>query len=136
MRKWVPVVLVAALVPVFSATLAAQEPPPKQEKPIPLAQARSAALARVTGELQANKIEAWNGKAPSGLSVVSASQGNLGGRAAYIVAVQMMKSTGIVRVLVDARTGAIIQSRAASWDWGNAPAWFKAGENSPPPARR
>jgi hypothetical protein len=80
--------------------------------------------------------EAWKGKPVSGLKVVSASRSNLGGRAAYIVAVQMMKSTGIVRVTLDARTGAVIGSQAGSWDWGNAPAWFKAGENSPPPARK
>ena len=68
--------------------------------------------------------------------VVSSSRSNLGGRAAYIVAVMMMKSTGIVRVTVDARTGAIMESRAASWDWGNEPAWFKAGLNAAAPVRQ
>ncbi len=145
MRKWVPLLLALSLVPALAPRARAQEPPPKQErfKPpkmeartITTEQARSFALARVGRDLQSGSIAAWKGKAPSGLTVVSASQSNLGGRAAYIVAVQMMKSTGIVRVLVNAHTGAIIESRAASWDWGNAPAWFKAGENSPPPARQ
>ncbi len=143
MRKWVPLLLGIALVPGLAPRASAQEPPPKQERPkevqraqITQARATDIALASVGRDVQAGSIASWKGKAPSGLKVVSASQSNLGGRAAYIVAVQMMKSTGIVRVTLDAKTGAVLESRAGSWDWGNAPAWFKAGENSPPPARR
>ncbi len=143
MRKWVQLMLALALVPALAPRAFAQEPPPKQERPkevqraqITQARAGDIALARVGQDVQAGSIAPWRGKAPSGLKVVSASQGNLGGRAAYIVAVQMMKSTGIVRVTLDAKSGDVLESRAGSWDWGNAPAWFKAGENSPPPARQ
>ncbi len=141
MRKWVPLVLAIALVPALAPRVSAQEPPPKQERPkevqrqITQARATDIALASVGRDLQAGSIAPWKGKAPSGLKVVSASQSNLGGRAAYIVAVMMMKSTGIVRVTLDAKTGAVIDRQiGASWDWGNAPAWWKAGLNSPPPA--
>ncbi len=142
MRKWVPLVLGIALVPALAPRASAQGDQPKFERPkevqrtITEARAKDIALASVGREVQAGSIAPWKGKAPSGLKTVSASQSNLGGRAAYIVAVQMMKSTGIVRVLVNAHTGAIIESRVGTWDWGNAPAWFKAGENSPPPARQ
>ncbi len=145
MRKWVPLLLAVALVPALAPRASAQEPPPKQErfkppkseaKTITEDQARSFALARVSQELQAGSIAPWKGKSAAGLKVVSASQSNLGGRAAYIVAVQMMKSTGIVRVTLDAKNGAVIDRQVgASWDWGNAPAWFKAGLSSPPPAK-
>jgi len=147
MRKWVPLVLALALVPVLAPRAAAQKVPPVKSAPnaqpgddrpgvISLDQARTAALTRVGQELQSGSIAPWKGKAPSGLKVVSASQSNLGGKAAYIVAVMMMKSTGIVRVTLDAKTGAVIDHQlGAGWDWGNAPAWFKAGLNSPPPAK-
>ncbi len=142
MRKWVPLLLAVVLVPVLAPNARAQEPPPKQERPkevqrlITQARASDIALAQVTREVQSRSIEAWNGKAPSGLKVVSASQSNLGGRAAYIVAVMMMKSTGIVRLTLDAKNGQVIDRQVgASWDWGNAPAWWKAGLNSPPPAK-
>ncbi len=143
MRKWVPLVLALVLVPALAPRARAQEPPPKQERPkevqraqITQARATDIALATVGRDVQAGSIAPWKGKAPSGLKVVSASQSNLGGRAAYIVAVQMMKSTGIVRLTLDARTGELIDRQlGATWDWGNAPAWWKAGLNSPPPAK-
>ncbi|HEX9108695.1 MAG TPA: hypothetical protein VF832_15730 [Longimicrobiales bacterium] len=137
MRKWIPLVLAAALLPLCAAQVAAQEKGDPTRELVSNARARDIALATVDRDLQAGAIPTWKGKAPSGLKVVSASQSNLGGKAAYIVAVQMMKSTGIVRLTLDAKTGAVIDRQVkASWDWGNAPAWFKAGENSPPPARR
>ena len=129
MRKWVPLVLALALVPVLAPRAAAQKVPPVKSAPnaqpgddrpgvISLDQARTAALTRVGQELQSGSIAPWNGKA------------------AYIVAVMMMKSTGIVRVTLDAKTGAVIDHQlGAGWDWGNAPAWFKAGLNSPPPMK-
>ncbi len=141
MKKWVPLLLAVVLVPALAPSARAQEPPRKTERPkevqrITQARATDIALASVGRDVQAGSIAAWKGKAPSGLKVVSASQSNLGGRAAYIVAVQMMKSTGIVRLTLDAKDGALIDRQIGStWDWGNAPAWFKAGENSPPPAK-
>ncbi len=142
MRKWVRLLAPIALALGCASAVRAQEPPPKAERPkevqraqITQARARDIALARVGGDLQGGSIPAWKGKAPSGLKVVSASSSNLGGRAAYIVAVQMMKSTGIVRVTLNANTGEVLESRADSWDWGNAPAWYKQGLSSPPPAK-
>ncbi len=64
------------------------------------------------------QIEAWNGQP------------------VYVVAVTAPKGSGHVRVVVNAKSGKTLESRMTSRDWGNAPAWWQQGLNSPPPAKR
>ncbi len=149
MTKWVPLFLVSALIPAFAATATAQEPPPKQERPkevlrlqrITQARAVDIALATVGTAVQGGQLQrSW---LPSGQVRPSTFSGSVvraieawNGQPVYFVAVTASGGTGHVRVIVNSLNGQVLGSQVATWDWGNAPAWWVAGANSPPPMRR
>ncbi len=139
MRKWVPLLLTAVLLPVFAAPVAAQEKGDPQ-RPVSRARAVDIALATVGAAVQRGELRgSW---LPPGIQVARLSGTVVktldawNGQPVYLVAVTAPKGSGHVRVVVNARNGKTLDSRVTGWDWGNAPAWWQAGQNSPPPARR
>ncbi len=160
MRKLFVVVLAAVLAP---AGLAAQKVPPVKNAPaqvmdvkgmpVQQAQATAAALQAVRGELQKGtfahtwpvKSDGTGGGIPPA-SVKSAGAlfnptGGKNGTPVWVVGVTSPNGQGTLRVLVDARTGAVVpgaQAASFSWgafEWGEAPAAWRQGLNSPPPAK-
>ncbi len=162
MRRLFPVVLAAVLLP---AALAAQKVPPVKNAPaqvmdvkgmpVQQAQATATALQAVRGELQKGTfLHTWPIKSDGAgggtippASVKSAGAlfnptGGKNGTPVWVVGVTSANGKGTLRVLVDARTGAVVpgaQAASFSWgafEWGEAPAYWQQGLNSPPPARR
>ncbi len=167
MRQLLPLVFLTVLVP---AGLAAQKVPPVKNAPaqvqdvkgqvmdvkgmpVQQAQAINAAIQAVRGELgKGTFAHTWPIKSDGGGSIPPASvksagalfnpTGGKNGTPVWVVGVNSANGKGTLRVVVDARTGAVVpgaQVASFSWgafEWGESPAWFKAGENSPPPARQ
>ncbi len=151
MRKVLPLVFVAAMLPVG---VAANRGPgavvpqranavpfqPTGERKIPEAQAKSSAVERVRGDLDAGKLGAWGdphvrGNLAATRTLFNPTGGKSGG-AIYVVMVGGgPQAKGQVRVVVDAATGAIVSSTHRDFG-GVAPDWWLQGLNSPPPARR
>ncbi len=106
------------------------------------AQAKSAAVDRVRGDLAAGKLAAWGGGTGGGIrpASVAASRtlfnptGGKDGRAIYVVLVGAQQATGQVRVIVDATSGAIVSSMHRNFD-GATPDWWVKGLDAAP-ARR
>ena len=159
MRKLLPLVLAAVLLP-FGA--AAQKVPAVKNAPIRVlgvkdvpvsqAQATAAAVQAVRGQLQQGLLKNWPAKSDGGGAIPPASvtgagalfnpTGGKDGAPVWVVGVSSANGKGTVRVLVNARTGAVVpaggESASFSWgmyDWGAAPAYWQRGLNSPPPAK-
>lgn len=157
MRKLLCAVLVALLAP---AALAAQGPPttpgstraktaqPGDDRPALTAdQAKSGAIARVRSDLAAGRL---NGGYPFGKQNASATirpdnilaTGVLfnptgGKNGIYVVGVTAPGSPGHVRVLIDAKTGAVLDSKVGSFQWGvTSPDWWVKGLSAPPAAKK
>lgn len=161
MRKLLAVMLLAVLVP---AAAAAQKVPPVKNAPTAQpgddrpatsqAQAMAAALQAVRGELQKGTLlHTWPVKSDgaAGATIPPASvtasgalfnpTGGKNGTPVWVVGVSSPRGQGTLRVLVDARSGAVVagaQAASFSWgafQWGVAPAYWQQGLNSPPPAK-
>ncbi len=145
MRKLLGAVLVALLIP---TVLAAQKPATAGEeigRKVPVfitaSQAQTAALARVRGDLAAGKLNAWGGGTGGGIRPANlVAQGALfnltGGKSVYVIGVTSPNTGGHVRVIVDAKSGAVVDTKVSSFQWGvTAPDWWVKGLNSPPPAK-
>ncbi len=152
MRKAFALALAAVLLP---AALSAQKVPPVKSAPVQQAQAMATAVQAVRGELQKGTfLHTWPVKSDGAgggtippASVKSAGAlfnptGGKNGTPVWVVGVTSANGKGTLRVLVDARTGAVVAGAEAasfSWgafEWGEAPAYWQQGLNSPPPARR
>ncbi len=145
MRKLLGAVLVALLIP---GALAAQKVPPVKNAPvaqpavITLSQAQTTALARVRGDLGPQRLNGGypfgKGTQPSALKSAGALFNPTGGKnGIYVVGVTAPNATGHVRVLVDAKTGAVISTKVSSFQWGvNAPDWWVKGLDSQPAAKK
>ncbi len=148
MRKSLFLGVVAVLLP---ATAVCQKVPPVSPvtKAAPVVritqtQATTVALAQVRTDLAKGSLQAWaparsdGGGAipPTSVAVAGVVYNATGGtNGIYVVGLTAPNTTGCVRVIVDAGTGAVVgASQIATWDWGNAPAYWKQGLNSPPPA--
>ncbi len=168
MRLLFPVILAAVLLP---AGAAAQKVPPVKNAPaqvqdvkgqvmdvkgmpVQQAQAINAAVQAVRAELgKGTFAHTWPVKSDGtgggtippasvkGAGALFNPTGGKNGTPVWVVGVNSANGKGTLRVVVDARTGAVVpgaQVASFSWglfEWGEAPAWFKTGENSPPPAR-
>ncbi len=162
MRKLLPVVLTLVLLPVGAA---AQKVPPVKNAPaqvmdvkgVPVsqAQATAAAVQAVRGQLQSGsslahtwpvKSDGAGGGTIPPASVKSAGAlfnptGGKNGTPVWVVGVNSPNGKGTVRVLIDAQSGAVVpgaQAASFSWgafEWGEAPAQWRQGLNSPPPAK-
>ncbi len=159
MRRLFAVVLTAVLVP---GALAAQKVPPVKNAPaqvmdvkgmpVQQAQATAAAIQAVRGELQKRTFaHAWPVRSDGGGAIPPATvksagalfnpTGGKNGTPVWVVGVTSPNGTGTLRVVMDARTGAVVpgaQAASFSWgafEWGEAPAYGRQGLNSPPPAK-
>ncbi len=161
MRKLCLLALAALLLP---AAAAAQKVPPVKNAPaqvmdvkgmpVQQAQAVNAALQAVRGELgKGTFAHTWPVKSDgaAGGTIPPASVKNAGalfnptggknGTPVWVVGVSSPNGKGTMRVLVDARSGAVVPGAAVasfSWgafEWGEAPAYWQQGLNSPPPAK-
>lgn len=136
MRKLLTLVFATLFVPV---ALSAQKVPPVRVTRITDQQAMAIALKVVGDDIGKNDLSSWGDPHVTGLSRANIKVAGVlfnptGGTIA--VGVSSPKAAGHVRVLLNAATGAVMSKRVGlSWDWGNAPAWWKSGANSPPPAR-
>ncbi len=125
-----------------------------KDMPVQQAQATNAALQAVRGALQTGTcLHTWPVKSDGAgggtippATVKSAGAlfnptGGKNGTPVWVVGVNSPNGKGTVRVFVDARTGAVVAGAEAasfSWgafEWGEAPAYWQKGLNSPPPAR-
>jgi hypothetical protein len=158
MRKLLPVVLAVVLLPVG---VAAQKAPVKnaparvmdaKDPAASQAQATAAAVQAVRGQLQQGLLRNWPARSDGGGAIPPASvtvagalfnpTGGKDGAPVWVVGVSSPNGKGTVRVLVNARTGAVVpagsESASFSWgmyDWGAAPAYWRQGLSSPPPAK-
>ncbi len=107
------------------------------------AQAKSAAVERVRGDLNTGKLAAWGGHSGGGIrpASVAASRtlfnptGGKDGGPIYVVLVGAEQAKGQVRVIVDAASGDIVSSTHRDFG-GTPPDWWLRGLDSPPPAKR
>lgn len=161
MRKLFAVVLAAVLLP---AALSAQKVPPVKNAPaqvldvkgmpVQQAQAMAAAVQAVRSELgKGTFAHTWPVKSdgagggtipPASVSAQGAlfnPTGGKNGTPVWVVGVASPNGQGTLRVIVDARSGAVVagaQAASFSWgafQWGVAPAHWQQGLNSPPPAK-
>ncbi len=140
MQKLFAVMLAVVLLPLGAA---AQDTPSGERKQptVTEQQARTAAVTRVRGDLAAGKLNAWGGGQgggirPANVAAAGALFNPTGGKnGIYVVGVTASGAQGHVRVLVDAKSGAVLATQVGSWDWGATPDWWVKGLNSPPPAR-
>ncbi len=137
MRKLPGAVLVALLIP---TAVAAQKTPAQ----ITADSARSVALARVKTDLAAGRLKTWGNEGgrtirPTTLAARADQVDDIYKTNAqvddiyknvYVVAVTSPDARGHVRVVVNRRTGAVVSSRVASWDWGNSPDWWVKGRDN------
>ncbi len=141
MRKLYPILVAVLLLP---AVVNAASPGTPREAPgvITLQQAIDHALASTRSDLAAGKLNAWGGGQGGGIRPASlAGAGALfnptGGKAVYVIGVTAPNARGHVRVIVDARSGAVLDTKVSSFQWGvTAPDWWVKGQNSPPSAKR
>ncbi len=141
MRKLHALVLIALLLPIGAA---AQDTPSGERKrpTVTEQQARTAAVARVRGDLSAGKLNTWGmgtggGIRPANVTAAGALFNPTGGKnGIYVVGVTAPGAKGHVRVLVDAKSGAVLDTKVGSWSWGATPDWWVKGLNSAPPAAK
>jgi len=144
MRKWVPLLLAVALLPVCAAPVSAQSTGPGEgrnraarvmdakDMPVQQAQAEVAALAEVRNGLAAGKLSAWSARSGGTLRtsalVVAGSQFRQtdakDATPVWRVGVTAPNATGFVRVEINARTGKAINGlmvQSGSWSaaWSN-----------------
>ncbi len=137
MRSPFALVLAALLLPV---ALSAQKVPPVK---VSLDQARSAALTQVRGDLAAGKLNAWGGGQGGGikganLKAAGALFNPTGGKSVYVLGVTAPNTSGHVRVIVDAATGAVLDTKVSAFQWGVSatPDWWVKGLNAPPAEKK
>ncbi|HEX9109194.1 MAG TPA: hypothetical protein VF832_18230 [Longimicrobiales bacterium] len=151
MRKLNGMVLLALLLPAALAAQRVGAPGEQVGRKVPVfltaEQAQSAAVQAVRGALQKGTLlHTWPMRSDGGgaippVSVKSAGAlfnptGGKDGTGAYVVGIASPNAKGHVRVVVDGRSGAILDTRVGgSWDWGNSPDWWVKGLNSPPPMK-
>ena len=154
MRKLFAFLLAVLLLP---AALAAQKVPPVKNAPaaaltakdIPIQQAQALATAvqAVRAELQKGTFaHTWPVKSGARGPIPPASVKGAGalfnptggkeGKPIWVVGVSSPIGQGAMRVLVDARTGAVVPGNGAvaafgAWDWGNSPDWWLKGYDDP-----
>ncbi len=136
MRKLFVVVLAALLMP---AAVAAQRPAtpgetrmaPKKGPPwIPSDVAANTALTRVRTDLAAGKLRAWGDPHVIPAAGLSAGEtrllkkGGKDGGPIYLVFVTAPKTTGQVRVALNAETGAILNVIHKDWTGRATPDWW------------
>jgi hypothetical protein len=148
MRKWLPLVVAAVLLP---AGAAAQKNPPRapdvKQAPVKITQAQavSAALGQVHNDLEKGLLKNWKTERSGGGGTTTIPASSLAAAGAlfnptngkdwtpiYVVGISSPNAKGHVRVIVDAATGTVLASAVSSWEWGNAPAWWQQGLNAAP----
>ncbi len=145
MRTLLPLVVAAVLLPMGVSAQrnprdlgAIRAAPPA--KPVSQQQATETALAKVRGDVARGELKAWGAGTGGGLmpGAVAAPHtlfnptGGHSGNGVYVVEVTAGGARGHVRVVVDARTGAVVSTRLTTWDWGASPDWWKKGASGPP----
>ncbi len=141
MRKLYALVLSALLLP---AGAAAQDTPSgeRQRPAVTEQQARTVAVARVRGDLAAGKLNTWGTGTGGGIrsarvTAAGALFNPTGGKnGLYVVGVTAPGARGHVRVLVDAQSGAVLDTKVSSWSWGVTPDWWVKGLSAPPTEKK
>ncbi len=103
------------------------------------AQAKSAAVERVRGDLNTGKLAAWGGHSGGGIrpASVAASRtlfnptGGKDGGPIYVVLLGAPGAKGQVRVIVNATSGSVISSVHRDFGSGSTPDWWVKGLDTP-----